>query len=147
MLKGLARKVQKQDGFTLIELIVVVAILGILAAVVTPRVLNALSDAKEKSALAFGKQVQLAMERYYVDNASYPQVDDDELNNATDGLGALLSTYLNVEANKLYAIEYNLIDEDGDGNDDSYELIIDVNAGEGEERLVTITPRWVETGD
>jgi len=37
---------RKQEGFTLIELIVVVAILGILAAVVTPRILSALENAK-----------------------------------------------------------------------------------------------------
>lgn len=138
MLRGLDRNVRNQEGFTLIELIVVVAILGILAAVVTPRVINALSDAKEKSALAFGKQVQLAMERYYVDNATYPQVDDD-LNDQDSGLGALLGEYLNIEAEDLLVDTYT-------PEDDTYTLVIDVG-DDKESRPVSITPTSVEVGD
>ncbi len=68
----LKRKARNQDGFTLIELIVVVAILGILAAVLTPRVLDAVENARESAAESTGKQIQLAMERYMIANDQFP---------------------------------------------------------------------------
>ena len=127
MLLRLCGRIRKQEGFTLIELIVVVAILGILAAIVTPRVLNALNDAKAKSALAYGKQVQLAMERYYVDNGEYP----------TD-VESGLEEYLNVEAGSLKVEGYARSDDT-----DTYELIINVGQ-DGEDRYVYVTPPTVE---
>jgi len=137
---------RKQEGFTLIELIVVVAILGILAAVVTPRVLSALENAKNNSALAFGKQVQLAMERYYVDNAEYPDVDANKLSDPTDGLGAQLAAYLSIEATQLGVEEYTVSAGTG-GVEDTYVLVINVSEDGDAERLVTIRPTGVELGD
>jgi|GEM_PF-1912590 len=89
MLNRLKKQAQQQDGFTLIELIVVVAILGILAAVLTPRVLDAVANAKVSGAQAFGKQLQLAMERYNMANNGYPSVDQVEAmdGTATTALG------------------------------------------------------------
>jgi prepilin-type N-terminal cleavage/methylation domain-containing protein len=98
-------KLRRQDGFTLIELIVVVAILGILAAVLTPRVLDAMDSAKRNGALAFGKEIQLAMERYYVDSDNgYPSVDEmkkadeDDAKLEYSDLVSILSAYSSLDA-------------------------------------------------
>lgn len=62
-----------ERGFTLIELIVVIAILGILAAIAVPRVTTSLSNAKVKADEANLKILQNAVERYYVEHdQTYP---------------------------------------------------------------------------
>ncbi|MBX3354521.1 MAG: prepilin-type N-terminal cleavage/methylation domain-containing protein [Phycisphaeraceae bacterium] len=54
----------KKRGFTLIEVLIVVVILGVLAALVIPSVTSALSDAKSEAADARGSQILTMITRY-----------------------------------------------------------------------------------
>ena len=77
------RTVKKQKGFSLLELLAVVVILGIIAAVVVPRVTTSSQTAKDK-VNAFNKAtMNAAIERYYIDNSGWPA-----------NLAALVPTYL-----------------------------------------------------
>ena len=64
---------KKQNGFTLIELVVVIAILGILAAVALPRFMNATKDAHEAAvsgtAGALGSAVALVRAQWEINRA------------------------------------------------------------------------------
>lgn len=65
----------KQAGFTLVELVVVVAIIAILAGVVVQRVMDRPADAKIVRAKADIATLSSALQLYKVDNIQYPSSD------------------------------------------------------------------------
>jgi general secretion pathway protein G len=62
----------RNHGFTLIEIMVVVVILGILAALVVPRIMSRPGDARIVRAQQDIRAVQSALELYRLDNFRYP---------------------------------------------------------------------------
>ena len=78
----LDRKRSKISGFTLVELLVVLAILGMLAALVGPQVLNQLGGAKSKSAAIQIRDFEQALELYKLDVGRFPS--------SNEGLNALV---------------------------------------------------------
>ena len=69
MSSGSSKRVKSigQGGFTLMELLVVLAILGLLMSLVGPRVLNQLGGAKTKTAAIQIKDLEQALEMYKLD--------------------------------------------------------------------------------
>lgn len=71
-----------EAGFTLVEMLVVITIIGLVMGLVGPRVLSYLSDSKLKTARIQIRSLSSALDLYHLDNGRYPT--------AAEGLGALV---------------------------------------------------------
>lgn len=65
----------KKGGFSLLELLAVVTILGIIAAIIIPRVTVSSATAKEKVRDHHKATINAAVERYYIDTNTWPAND------------------------------------------------------------------------
>lgn len=73
----------KQQGFTLLEVMVVIVILGILAAMVVPNLIGNQEQAQVKRAVIDITSLENSLDRYKIDNFRYPSTEQ--------GLEALVS--------------------------------------------------------
>lgn len=69
------RSVLRRRGFSLLELLAVVTILGIIAAIIVPRVTVSSSTAKTKVRDHHKATINAAVERYYIDTNAWPATD------------------------------------------------------------------------
>jgi general secretion pathway protein G len=67
--------VRDTRGFTLIELMVVVVILGILAGLIIPRIMGRPEEAKQLKAKMQIEQLEQSLKLYYLDNGEYPTTE------------------------------------------------------------------------
>ena len=67
---------KRKGGFTLIELMVVLLILGLLAALVAPRVLNRLGQSKQKIAKTQIEMLAAALDQFKLDVGRYPTTEE-----------------------------------------------------------------------
>ena len=69
---GLAgKRVIGQDGFTLVEMLVVITIIGLIMGLIGPRVLNYLGESKVKAARIQLQSFASALDLYYLDAAAF----------------------------------------------------------------------------
>lgn len=79
---ALNRRTRNDRGFTLIELIVVIVVLGLLAGLVAPQIFGRVSEAKAVTARTQMELLAAALDGYRLDNGGYPTT--------TQGLRALV---------------------------------------------------------
>lgn len=65
----------QQSGFSLIEIMVVVIIIGLLASIIGPAVLDRADEARLKKVQADFKSIQTALKLYRIDNFIYPSTE------------------------------------------------------------------------
>jgi general secretion pathway protein G len=65
----------RRKGFTLLELIVVIIVLGLLAGLVAPQIFGRLSEAKGTTAKTQIELLGTALDNYRLDNGSYPTTE------------------------------------------------------------------------
>jgi general secretion pathway protein G len=77
------RRYNNRNGFTLIEIMVVIVILAMLAAIVGPKLMGRTDDAKVTDARVQIKNIETALKLYKLDNGTYPTTEQ--------GLNALVA--------------------------------------------------------
>jgi general secretion pathway protein G len=68
-------KSDDQQGFTLIELMVVIVILGILAGLIIPRIMGRPEEARRMKARVQIESIETSLKLYKLDNGSYPTTE------------------------------------------------------------------------
>jgi general secretion pathway protein G len=81
--KQIRRPPADQAGFTLVEMLVVLAIIGLLVGLVAPRVFNQLADARVRTARIQVETFKNALDLFYLDIGRYPA--------NSEGLNALMT--------------------------------------------------------
>ncbi len=127
-------------GFTLVELLVVLAILGLLASLVGPQVMKQLSKAKTKTAKLQVDELVASLEMYKLENQRYPTNDEGGLdalvvrpNNAPNWSGPYLKGKKGEVPKDPWGFEYHYRFPGEQGEVDVWSLGADSReGGEGE---------------
>jgi general secretion pathway protein G len=85
-----------EQGFTLVEMLVVIAIIGLIMGLIGPRVLNYLSESKVKAAKIQMQSFASALDLFNLDAGRYPSTSEnlDALVHRTPGVAAWNGPYL-----------------------------------------------------
>jgi general secretion pathway protein G len=74
-MKTINKTAARQSGFSLVEILVVLVIMGLLISVVAPTVLNRADDARIQKVYADYKAIETALKIYRLDNYVYPNTE------------------------------------------------------------------------
>ncbi len=123
-----------QKGFTIIELLVVIVIIGILVALTLPNLFSAQARGRDTDRKNELKNVQTKLETYFNDNGSYP-ADEDALDDADvtaeemyGPKGAANDDYVYTsdgESYEIYAVLENENDPDGVTEGDQHRYVLE----------------------
>lgn len=70
------KNTKRENGFTLIEVLIVMIIIGVLSAIAVPKLAASTVSARQKADVATAHQVKAALDRYQLENGAYLKAAD-----------------------------------------------------------------------
>jgi general secretion pathway protein G len=111
-----------KHGFTLIELMLVVIIIGVLSAMVVPRLVGRSEQARSAAAIAdIESNISVALDLYELDNGTYPADMDALLREPSAGAPNWNGPYLKKKPRDPWGEDYQY-KFPGEHNKDTYDL-------------------------
>tara|TARA_B110000444_G_scaffold227119_1_gene232089 strand:- start:49 stop:441 length:393 start_codon:yes stop_codon:yes gene_type:complete len=114
-------KTNNRPSFTLIEVMVVVVIIGILATIIVPRIMDKPGQARTQKAQSDIQTISAALDLYKLDKFNYPTTNE--------GLDALVQNYLSKKPSDPWGKEYYYLSPGENGDFDLYSLGADNRIG------------------
>lgn len=85
---------KRESGFTLIEVLTVVIIIGVLAAVAIPKFTSSTINARRKADVATAHQVKAALDRYQLENGAYLKTTELTVTDGAVNCAKLIPKYI-----------------------------------------------------
>ena len=107
-----------EKAFTLIELLIIMAVLGMIAVIAIPRLSGVTNRARDAEYLSMSHIIRAGFELYYAENGEYPQSIAD-LDDSDNSLNTIIDSVDMTELSNIAFESYNRND-----NDNDYTLLI-----------------------
>ncbi|EGW40306.1 prepilin-type N-terminal cleavage/methylation domain-containing protein [Desulfosporosinus sp. OT] len=86
--------IKGENGFTLIEVLAVIIIIGVLGAIVIPKLGSSTANARRKADVATAHEVKAALDRFQLETGMYPKDDDLTVTEGTVTSPKLIPKYI-----------------------------------------------------
>jgi len=117
------KKTKKQAGFTLIEIMIVVVIIGILSSIILPKIMDKPNEARVQKARSDIQIISSTLDLYKLDKFNYPTTDE--------GLGVLVNQYLKKMPKDPWGGDYYYLSPGEHSDFDLYSFGVDKKLGGG----------------
>lgn len=90
-------KKKKNKGFSVIEIVLVLGVIGILSSFIAPKVRDYLAMAKDSKAINILQSLRMANETYYLENGNYPTSKDGDMSAILEKISKYMGSKLEID--------------------------------------------------